>query len=204
MAFSAKRRIGVKRRLKQAIGFRGLGSLLPSRPSVGSIAKRALVSNYLKKEPVRYRVIDTADKQFKTKILYEVYGRTSKAFLKAWADVIYYSIPITGSGFTFKKTKVTTGRVAVALGRVATKDARVKLRGRRLGTAQADQVRAIKTAHAKIDRLKTERLEYLAKSGRPTLRIALGSYYRRWIAPKYDSARRTIGEIIAERLRRLK
>ena len=204
MPLSVKRKIGAKRRVRKALGIKSVGFGIPNAPSVSSIIRQIFSQRYYEKEPNKYPVIKTDDPQFKKKIMYQVFGRTSKAFLKQFADTVYLSIPTTGSGYTFKRTKVTTGRAVTPLGRLATKQARVKLKGRRVGNALADQARAIKTAHAKIDRMTTERMEYLSKAGRPIMTVSLGSYYRNFIHPLYDSARRNLSDIIQERIKRLR
>lgn len=208
MAFSTKRRVGIKRRLRAAAGLRGIGLPIPQRPSIIGLIRKTF-ADYLRAGPKGYRQItitDTTDihgkliKEFRSKIMFQFFGRQSRAAMKQFADTVLYSIPTTGSGFTFKKTKITSGAPKAPLGRLDTRASRLKLSGRRTGTAIADQQKAIRTAHAKIDRMKEERMEYLAKQGRPMFSIALGSYYGQWISPLYDSQRRNINEIIEERL----
>ena len=212
MAFSAKRKLGVKRRIRAAAGLRGISLPIPQRPSIIGLIRKTF-ADYLRAGPKGYKritITDTTDtrniliNEFRDKMLYQFFGRQSRAAMKQFVDAVLYSVPTSGSGWTAKQTKVTSGKPATALGRQATRASRLKLSRRRLGNAIADQQRAIKTAHAKIDRMKEERMEYLAKSGRPMFSVALGSYYGQWIAPLYDSQRRNINEIIQERLREVR
>ena len=124
-----------------------------------------------------------------------------KPSLKTVAEEAILALPTTGSGFTAKKTVITSGGKKATLSRSDTKSSRAKLGRRRHGNSTADRAKSINTAKAKIERMKTNRIAFLLQKGRPLMRITYGSYYAHMIVPRNDPARRRLPKIVEQRLR---
>ena len=114
------------------------------------------------------------------------------------------TIPTTGSGYLAKKTVVTTGRGKPSASRADVRAARAKLGRRRRGNSQADLKRSMTTAINKIDRMKEDRVARALGRQGTLLNVVFGTYYSRFVSPRYDTARRRLPKVVEERLRRRK
>ena len=107
-------------------------------------------------------------------------------------------IPITGSGFTAKKTTATTGKGKPTPSRSETKVERAKLYKRRgFRDSSADLQRTIKRVVGKINRMRNDVLVARVLSGRPVIKIVLGSYYSAAIRLK-DRGNKTLPQAMRE------